>query len=1243
MTSNVLPLFWHLASSSKDTRISASADLISSLEGFQQNFAPANPSRSAPEDDEEDDGVEDDDGDESGVEVDASDDGRDARTDGEVLKLDRAMSASNAEDVVYSLRRLVRGLGSSRESSRLGYAVALTELLSRIPSITAPQVLSLLIRNSQYSRSMKGSDERDMLFARLFGLTAIIQSGALFSASARPVDFDNVVDHLLMLGQYKAWLRESAWWAVVGVTERLLDSQVAWKDEAIERLLETVFADKVWSQEKVGLALALERRRPDLDWKTLYAPTFKHTPLLANANLVTLAKVLKETDSDDEEVGSTSSTGSWKPQLHFVWSIIIDTYFPSSSSSVPQGFAPFQEFFRVVVDESLFANSSSSERKYWGFSIFSLALPHVTASLMPQIFTPNFMRCWMNNLSSPDRYLHKAALGIAKAVQDVVKQNPKVGFTLLSTLVGKHGRQDFDKVTKTKTVESIMGGMDVEGAKEYVTYLQGLVLASDEKTRTDMSGLEERRSWALDQLLALCRNGSVPRDDSWIASVLDFLLVHGFFVLRKADKKSPMTVLHLAPRPPLSEVSAATSRSRFFSALVEMTTASASATRQQGCDIAGKLWLERSLETMLALEKDGKHVELMLDADEEIRETRKGALETLKQVRNKTKGDQADLARGIEILLTFIILQTYDESEDALDWLEQVDGASQHIFGLAGKQAEDTEPIDGLLDVLIALLDKGSSDLRSLANLVVGMIAGSFTSSSIQHLVAQLESTLGQTAEAEQIVTDDEEGQSKGDDNEEAEDEDDEDDEMSSAEEDSDDDGSTPVDPAFRARVAEALQVSGMALDGDNAADDDDDEDEESDEEVWDDEQMMKVDEQLAEVFRQQAGNKKTDMKHMQIEALHFKNRILDFFDSIARRHIDNPVSIDLVLPLLRLIRSAGISETDLSNKASGILRARFIKAKDVPTSVPAEHARQVLEEIHELARRSASTEFSHLCSGTSLFIVRALDNDNSTAIDAYSKTLKEFMTRKHSSIQPAFILDLIKRYPTRAWSLRNDLLEYTADVSTSEGINAYHQTQAFNMLSAFASQLNLIAKSVPLSEITTFVKTASSSVYGILQAASTPEGAKWKADRLKDVVRFALQLARTSKSVLGASVAEAWDLERLSGVEGAMKRGRTAEMKGVIGLVGQLKSVLSGGGGGSEKKKAKAAGLDKTKVKASDKAETEKLVNGEKDGDGDVDMTPVKVNGDQGKEKKIKKRKSVDGVKVKSKDGEKRKKVKSD
>ena len=103
-----------------------------------------------------------------------------------------------------------------------------------------------------------------------------------------------------------------------------------------------------------------------LNWKSLFQPSFKHVPLLHNSNLVVLGKLLKvrtpsarmvdaklqESDVEDEEEGIkvAESTGSWKPQLHYVWNSIFETYFPKSQPSVKNGRASFEDFFRVVVD-----------------------------------------------------------------------------------------------------------------------------------------------------------------------------------------------------------------------------------------------------------------------------------------------------------------------------------------------------------------------------------------------------------------------------------------------------------------------------------------------------------------------------------------------------------------------------------------------------------------------------------------------------------------------------------------------------------------------------------------------------------------------------------------------------------------------------------------------------------------------------------------------------------------------------
>lgn len=398
-----------------------------------------------------------------------------------------------------------------------------------------------MLRNSQFSKGGKGSDERDKMFARLFGLIAVSDSGALFAASSRLEDWEVAVDSLLALAETKAWLAEAAGWALVRATEDLLKSDAEWKEDGLEYLVSSVYEDaKSWTPEKVALTLVLQAARPSLDWKALTAPTFKYQPLLNNHNLAVLGRILKEGGAGDDD-DEPNRTGTYKPQLHFVWDKIIAAYF---NDQVEGG--SFQDFYRTVVDESLFSNTSSAERKYHGFQVFERALPQLPAAQVPLVFTPNFMRTWMNHLSSADRNLHKAALQAARVVNDVVKANPAAGFTLLSQLVGKHGRPDFDRVTKTKTVEGIMASLTADGVLDYVKYLEGLVLGKDEGSSGDLSSADERRGWALDQLAALVRNNTIPKADEWLARVLDLLLVHGFFILRKADKKSPIEAVSCA-------------------------------------------------------------------------------------------------------------------------------------------------------------------------------------------------------------------------------------------------------------------------------------------------------------------------------------------------------------------------------------------------------------------------------------------------------------------------------------------------------------------------------------------------------------------------------------------------------------------------------------------------------------------------------------------------------------------------
>ncbi len=155
-------------------------------------------------------------------------------------------------------------------------------------------------------KSMTGQEERDVLFARLFGITAVIQSGlfirtdplpesASSSTSASSLQsFKDIVSELVALGEKKSWLRESAWWTILLALEALNSSGVTWKEEGFGYSIETTLGSiSQWTPEKVALMLKLQHLCPDHDWRKYTSPMFKNPDLLSTGNYHTLGQILK--------------------------------------------------------------------------------------------------------------------------------------------------------------------------------------------------------------------------------------------------------------------------------------------------------------------------------------------------------------------------------------------------------------------------------------------------------------------------------------------------------------------------------------------------------------------------------------------------------------------------------------------------------------------------------------------------------------------------------------------------------------------------------------------------------------------------------------------------------------------------------------------------------------------------------------------------------------------------------------
>ena len=150
---------------------------------------------------------------------------------------------------------------------------------------------------------MSGQEERDNLFARLFGITSIIHSGLITRNGTLPTSstsasslggYELVVTTLVALGEKKSWLRESAWWALASAIEALAKSDVEWREQGVDVVFDTVYAKgSGWTPEKLALTLRLQALFPKRDWNPVMSSVFKSTEILATQNLKVVANILK--------------------------------------------------------------------------------------------------------------------------------------------------------------------------------------------------------------------------------------------------------------------------------------------------------------------------------------------------------------------------------------------------------------------------------------------------------------------------------------------------------------------------------------------------------------------------------------------------------------------------------------------------------------------------------------------------------------------------------------------------------------------------------------------------------------------------------------------------------------------------------------------------------------------------------------------------------------------------------------
>ncbi|RAK72559.1 DNA-directed DNA polymerase POL5 [Aspergillus fijiensis CBS 313.89] len=961
-----------------------------------------------------------------------------------------------AEAVDRALARLFRGLCSSRKAARVGFSIALTEVLVQVFGTAASggskdgdggkeegkgkrndveAVLGVWERLTDSAGGESGQEQRDHYFGRLFGAEAIIKSGILFgggAAAAAPAEWTRLLDRVFELAKKKPWLREECGWIVYRCVLDLAASRksegkkeqvnVALVEVALERLCAH---DLARTPEGVAVWLAAKEAFPSAKFP---AKVWKHEDPLDAKERVSLGKVMKDSSdssasssaSEDGDGQKKGSSGVWNSKLHFAWDVVLGrlAQVPKAKAKGESSRLGFAEFWTEVVDNGLFAAASSEERKYWGFSLFIKVVTESPQAVAAQTFTKNLVRCLMNQLAVEDRYLHRMAVKAAKSLQTRVAKEPAFAAAAVRGLMGPAtgGSVTFDQATKTKTVEKIVVEANVDALKEIVPLFESLIAApcgpNDGKTAA------ASRQFLAGLLLAIVRaRASADSKDDDTYSVLEQIL--SIFV-RFAYFKDP------AVSPALTEQTQELFRSRINSCINSLIATARYASIPYV--------VVRQIRDLAKSEERGKFIVSM---DETISGAVKNAFKSLKKLASMKK-DNAASVDAFQLLYSLTILQVYNGDADAASMLEELDFCYTQIFGeekkekkkkSKGKKAEDedeeeddektSDASDALVEILLSFASKQSQLFRRMSEQVFGAFAESITENGLESLTSILEAKESLAGQQEMFDQQDEDGDDAdmmdvdGDGDGDELDSDVEvveagDSAASSSDSElSEDEGNDDEEAIFEAKLAAALGTHRLDADMPEAEED-------SDADMNDDE-MEELDEQLVKVFRarRDALGQKKDKKDARANMVHFKNRVLDLLEIYVKKCHAKLLALDLLLPLLRLTRKS--ANKQISTRAANVLR-EYTKQCKGATALPAiqeedvDNVWELLKSIHAEATHSGPPAHATACSQASLLVVKVLvaqERGNvARVVEVYGETRTKQLLSRKCHVQPSFFTD---------------------------------------------------------------------------------------------------------------------------------------------------------------------------------------------------------------------------------------------
>jgi DNA polymerase phi len=630
----------------------------------------------------------------------------------------------------------------------------------------------------------------------------------------------------------------------------------------------------------------------------------------------------------------------------------------------------------------------------------------VPGKVLSIFFSKNAINCLTKVLRDDDRYLQRTGQRVLQNIHKRATAQPGLASILLQGLLLATNFADFDKITKTKTIEKLLSQKDIKVQNDIASMLKRCLL---HPSRTDPADITKRRRSIIvlqAKLFPHCVSSlesieAVSITTSAASHILESWIDVAFF------KTNTTTI-----EEPFSDGSRDFARMKLSTHLEQSLKAGES----------GKCLLREAILHVRRSEKEASAAPVV-DFEPAVRSVIEQGWKRLERVPLNGSTKQSSSSASLALLYCLVLFQSYSGEAEAVEILEDLLAyhdeldAKQSTSGL-GKTDDQS---DALIEILLSFASRPSKFLRRLTSTVFEGIAPSVTSKGLQSLLRVLATKESLEGQQEMFDAADEDANTDDEDESDASDVDmiDSDvevvsssskpssdavsDDSDSYNEDAEDDSEDEELAAFDAKLAAALGTRKLT----NGVEDDDD----SSTSGMDDDQMMVLDEKLAEVFRarQQENSKKREKKDAKENIVNFKNRVLDLIDVYLKVEYHASQSLELLLPLLILARKTKTKQ--LADRACLILNefCKRCKGANVPSCNDTLEGIELLLALHAEAGTGASNAHANAASHASILVVKSLVNSGvkvGDVVDVYANTQKRMLTDKKCKIQAGLFTD---------------------------------------------------------------------------------------------------------------------------------------------------------------------------------------------------------------------------------------------